>query len=223
MPSQLWLALDFSLITHDNVGSQSPSKGLASWSRPYVPGARGGSCYAVQRFKWCSYKAFSWWQLKINSSNPDSKFWVNSGPFAWHWSEFPNGFFLCLCVCALIPIWFWSQKRKKTQNTNKQTSLRTRWNPSWLMVYFALWGRASTSCVCSKKSFFPHRHCWEWIKKWGESEHFQVMVWKSSCFLKCRSWSRRCIQGKLCQTQETILLCIVQVLLKRLCHDQCRA
>lgn len=28
--SQLWLSLDFSLITHDNVGSQSPWKGLTS-------------------------------------------------------------------------------------------------------------------------------------------------------------------------------------------------
>lgn len=120
--SQLWLALDFSLITHDNVGSQSPWKGFASWSRPYAPGTRGGSSYAVQRFKWCFSKAFSWWQLKINSSNPDSKFWVNSGPFAWYWKAFPlNSQIICfyVCVCAFSFLFDFGHKREKNQQANK--------------------------------------------------------------------------------------------------------
>ena len=156
-------------------------------SRPYAPGAHGGSCYAVQRFKWCSYKAFSWWQLKINSSNPDSKFWVNSGFLAWHWKAFARNFqwLVSMSVCVLSFLFDFGHKRKK--KTNKQISLRMCWNPSWLMVYFVLWGRVSTSCVCGKKSFFPHCHCWEWMKKRGESQHFQVVVWKCRYFLKC--WS----------------------------------
>ena len=116
IPSQLWIACDFSLITHDNVGSQSLWKGLASWRRPYAPGTCGGSCYAVQRFKWCSYTVLSCWQLKISSSNPDSKFSINSGRFAWHWKAFlwiPK-WFVSVSTCLLSCLFDFGHKRKKT-------------------------------------------------------------------------------------------------------------
>lgn len=104
---------------------------------------------AVWRFKGCSCKAFPWWHLKINSCNPDTKFWVSSGPSALHWKSFAvNWQIICFCVSVcvlLLPFDIGHRRRKET----RRTSLRTCWNPSWLMVYFVLWGRACTSCVCS--------------------------------------------------------------------------
>lgn len=131
----------------------------------------------MRRFKRCSYKAFFWWQLRINSPNPDSKFWVSSGPFAWlegFCSEFPNGLFLCVRVrshfCLILVT--------KAKKPNKQIIVRTFWNPSWLMVYFVLWDRASTSCSCSKKSFFST------VLLLGTEEEMRVKSAFASCGVK---------------------------------------
>lgn len=92
-------------------------RGLLPEADHMLLGARGGSCYAVQRFKWCSYKAFSWWQLKIDSFHPDSKFWVNPGCSAWHWEAFAlNSQVVCFCVSVRVLLFlfdFWSLKEDK--------------------------------------------------------------------------------------------------------------
>lgn len=84
---------------------------------------------AVRRFKGCSCKAFPWWHLKISSCNPDTKFWVSSGPSTLHWKRFAVNwqiicFYVSLCVCALASIWFWSQKEKRNQTHKLKDMLK---------------------------------------------------------------------------------------------------
>lgn len=73
-------------------------------------------------------------------------------------SQFP----VISCTCVFLFLFDFDHNRGKKTNTDKNThtkkkqiGLRMLYNTSWLIVYFVIWGRASTSCVCSVKALFP--------------------------------------------------------------------